>query len=48
MCDYTTIFIVILPHLGSATFKTRSAMAKLAAENILKALNGEEMLTPVY
>lgn len=46
-CDSTAVFVVILPHLGSATLKTRSAMAKLAAQNILKALNGEEMLTPV-
>lgn len=40
-------FSVIMPHLGSATVYTRNAMAKLAADNILRALNGEEMLSPV-
>lgn len=40
-------FLVIMPHLGSATVKSRNAMAKLAADNILRALSGEEMLTPI-
>lgn len=38
---------VVMPHLGSATVKSRNAMAKLAADNILRAVSGEEMLTPV-
>ncbi|KAK9883397.1 hypothetical protein WA026_001570 [Henosepilachna vigintioctopunctata] len=38
---------VLMPHLGSATEKTRSKMAELTANNILKALNGEPMLAPV-
>ncbi|QQK81822.1 D-glycerate dehydrogenase [Salicibibacter cibi] len=33
---------VTIPHIGSATNKTRSDMAKLAAENLVKGVNGEE------
>lgn len=33
--------VVLLPHIGSATEKTRSDMAMLAAENMVKALTGE-------
>lgn len=32
---------VLLPHLGSATLDTRSAMSRIAAENVLAALRGE-------
>lgn len=38
---------VLLPHVGSGTFTTRSAMAQLAAENVIAVLNGSEALTPV-
>lgn len=38
---------VIIPHLGSATQKTRDAMAELTAQNILRGVGGEEMFTPV-
>ncbi|NLI92827.1 MAG: D-glycerate dehydrogenase [Peptococcaceae bacterium] len=34
--------IVTLPHIGSAVKKTRDAMAMMAAENLIKALQGEE------
>ncbi|NXQ00058.1 GRHPR reductase, partial [Vidua macroura] len=34
---------VILPHIGSATYATRSAMAVLAAKNLLAGLRGEPM-----
>ncbi|WP_160669897.1 D-glycerate dehydrogenase [Clostridium sp. C8-1-8] len=34
--------VVTLPHIGSANDDTRFAMAKLAAENLVKALNGEK------
>lgn len=40
--------IVLVPHLGSATLRTESDMALLAAENVLRALNGQEMRAPVY
>ncbi len=32
--------VVTLPHIGSATYETRYAMAKLAAENLIKGLKG--------
>jgi glyoxylate reductase len=35
--------VAVLPHIGSATEGTRNAMAKLAAENIIAALKGEEI-----
>ena len=34
---------IITPHLGSASVRTRSAMAELAARNLLLALRGEPM-----
>jgi glyoxylate reductase len=39
--------VVVLPHLGSATVETRTAMAELAARNALAVLRGEPGLTPV-
>jgi glyoxylate reductase len=39
--------VVLIPHLGSATFETRSAMAVLAANNAVALANGREPLTPV-
>ena len=36
--------VIILPHIGSATYQTRSKMARVAAENILSILNGIEPL----
>jgi glyoxylate reductase len=39
--------VVLLPHLGSATIETRSAMAELAARNALAVLAGERPPTPV-
>jgi glyoxylate reductase len=39
--------VVLLPHLGSATVETRTAMAELAARNALAVLSGEPPLTPV-
>lgn len=35
--------LLVLPHVGSATVRTRSAMADLAVDNLLAALAGEEM-----
>lgn len=34
---------VILPHIGSATYKTRNTMSLLAANNLLAGLRGEAM-----
>ena len=39
--------VVLLPHLGSATIETRSAMAELAARNVVEVLAGRAPLTPV-
>jgi glyoxylate reductase len=39
--------VVLLPHVGSATVETRTAMADLAVANVLAVLAGEEPLTPV-
>ena len=39
--------VVMLPHIGSATFETRDAMAELAARNVIAFLGGNEPLTPV-
>ncbi len=34
--------VSLAPHIGSATFRTRDAMARLVAENVTAALTGEE------
>ena len=39
--------VVLAPHLGSATVETRSAMAELAARNVVEVLAGRAPLTPV-
>ncbi len=39
--------VVLLPHLGSATVETRTAMAVLAVRNVLAVTHREEALTPV-
>jgi glyoxylate reductase len=39
--------VVLLPHLGSATVETRTAMATLAADNVIAVLRGDEPLTPI-
>jgi glyoxylate reductase len=38
---------VLLPHLGSATIETRTAMGVLAARNALAVLAGQAPPTPV-
>lgn len=39
--------VVLLPHIGSATHETRTAMAMLAAENVLDIFAGRQPRTPV-
>ena len=39
--------VVLIPHLGSATIETRTAMAVLAARNALAVVDGKPPLTPV-
>ncbi len=40
--------VLLLPHLGSATVETRSAMAELCARNIIDVFGGKRPLTPVH
>ena len=39
--------VLLVPHLGSATRETRTAMADLAARNVIAVLGGSPPLTPV-
>jgi glyoxylate reductase len=39
--------VMLIPHLASATTETRTAMADLAASNVLAVLSGRPPLTPV-
>lgn len=39
--------LVATPHIGSATLRTRTAMAMLAARNLVSVLHGEPPLTPI-
>jgi glyoxylate reductase len=39
--------VLLVPHLASGTTETRTAMADLAAENVLAVLEGRPPLTPV-
>jgi len=39
--------VVLVPHLGSATRETRTAMADLAVRNVIAVLSGNPPLTPV-
>ncbi|MED3662346.1 D-glycerate dehydrogenase [Ureibacillus sp. FSL K6-8385] len=39
--------VILLPHIGSATYETRTKMAELAANNIANVLSGKAPITPV-
>jgi glyoxylate reductase len=39
--------VLLIPHLASATTETRTAMADLAASNVLRVLAGQPALTPL-
>jgi glyoxylate reductase len=39
--------VVLLPHLGSATVETRTAMAVLAARNAVAVMSGQDPPTPI-
>jgi glyoxylate reductase len=39
--------VLLVPHLGSGTTETRTAMADLAADNVLAVLDGRLPLTPI-
>lgn len=40
--------IVLLPHIGSATFETRIKMAVMAARNLVQGLRGQKPDNPVF
>ena len=40
--------VLVLPHLGSATFEARDAMAELAVKNVINVLKGKPPLSPVF
>ncbi|XP_050677217.1 glyoxylate reductase/hydroxypyruvate reductase-like [Leptidea sinapis] len=44
---FTLSNLFVLPHIGSATVRTRNDMAILAANNVINALYGKPLLTPV-
>ncbi|KAG6450640.1 hypothetical protein O3G_MSEX006708 [Manduca sexta] len=39
--------LFVLPHIGSATVRTRREMAELAANNVVNGLTGKPLITPV-
>jgi glyoxylate reductase len=39
--------VLLVPHIGSATTETRTAMANLAVDNVIAVLGGRPPLTPV-
>jgi lactate dehydrogenase-like 2-hydroxyacid dehydrogenase len=39
--------VSVLPHIGSATIDTRNAMARIAATNVIRALQGQRLLHAV-
>jgi glyoxylate reductase len=39
--------VLLVPHLGSGTTETRTAMADLAARNVVEVLAGRPPVTPV-
>ena len=39
--------VVLQPHVGSATHETRTAMGRLAIDNLLAHFAGKPLLTPV-
>lgn len=41
------LFSVLAPHLGSATYRTRDKMAVAAAQNLINALEGKQMIYPL-
>ena len=45
-CD-TFYVLSPVPHLGSGTTETRTAMADLAADNVIAVLSGRPPVTPI-
>jgi glyoxylate reductase len=45
LLKYDNAFLI--PHLGSATRETRTAMCNLAARNVIEVLQGRAPVTPI-
>lgn len=43
-----TQYVVVIPHLGSATHKTRDDMAILSAQNVINGIEGKPMIYSAY
>ena len=39
--------VVLTPHIGSASTETRTKMAEMAVDNVIRVLNGKDALSPV-
>jgi len=39
--------VVLFPHIGTATFETRSQMGQLVIANLVAHFKGDKLLTPV-
>ena len=39
--------VLLVPHLGSGTTETRTAMAELAVRNVVEVMSGRPPLTPI-
>jgi glyoxylate reductase len=39
--------VILLPHIASASFGTRSKMAEMAAKNVIAVLNGQAPINPI-
>lgn len=39
--------VVLLPHIGSASYLTRAAMGRLVVDNLLPLFDGAPAMTPV-
>ena len=39
--------VIVLPHIGSATYDTRDKMAETAAKNVIAVLSGKKAINPV-
>jgi len=39
---------VLIPHIGSASYETRLAMAQLTAQNVIAGLQASKLPAPVW
>lgn len=41
-------YVVVVPHLGSATIKTRDDMAIISAQNVINGIEGKPLIYSAY